>query len=442
MVSSRWSRAHVSMTKALFVVVPVLALVVSSGAAVATHSALAIDEATGVINGAEYAMFVPPAWNGRLILYAHGFVDPDAAIALPDAAPADVAPWVVQLRETLLSAGYAVAYSSYAENGWAVKDGAARTHELRDLFSSRFGAPTHVYVMGRSLGGLITVFLAENFPGAYQGALALCGPLGGGRLETDYIGNVRVLFDHFFPGVIPGDVLHVPEMEYSADSPVVKAIVAAILANPQKAVALASVDQIKLPYTTLGQLVLSIVRPIGYNIRGTNDLLARTGGQSPFGNVGVWYTRLEVVDPFVNAGVGRFAAQAGGLRFLSDYYQTRGTLAIPLLTLHTTLDPDVPFFHERAYAKIVAAARTSKWLAQQSVQRYGHCNVTPAEVATTLSRLVSWAENGVKPASGDVTLDLAISSPDSATTSAVAAASAELTFDEAILSATTGLSLP
>src|SRR2546429_3383203 len=167
-----------------------------------------------------------------------------------------------------------------------------------------------------------------------------------------------------------------------------------------------------------------------------------TGGQSPFGNVGVWYTRLGVVDPFVNAGVGRFAAQAGGLRFLSDYYQTRGTLAIPLLTLHTTLDPDVPFFHERAYAKIVAAARTSTWLAQQSVQRYGHRNVTPAEVATTLSRLVSWAENGVKPASGDVTLDLAISSPDSATTSAVAAASAELTFDEAILSATTGLSLP
>src|SRR5436309_12238473 len=249
------------------------------------------------------------------------------------------------------------------------EDGAARTHELRDLFSSRFGAPTHVYVMGRSLGGLITVFLAENFPGAYQGALALCGPLGGGRLETDYIGNVRVLFDHFFPGVIPGDVLHVPEMEYSADSPVVKAIVAAILANPQKAVALASVDQIKLPYTTLGQLVLSIVRPIGYNIRGTNDLLARTGGQSLFGNVGVWYTRLGVVDPFVNAGVGRFAAQAGGLRLLSVYYQTRGTLAIPLLTLHTTLDPDVPFFHQRAYAKIVAAARPAKLLTQQSVQR-------------------------------------------------------------------------
>src|SRR5438445_13626314 len=133
-----------SIAKSTYIGVPVLALVVSSATAVATHSALAIDEATGVINGAEYAMFVPPAWNGRLILYAHGFVDPGAPIALPDAAPADVAPWVVQLRATLLRAGYAVAYSSFAENGWAVKDGAARTHALRDLFSSRFGAPTHV----------------------------------------------------------------------------------------------------------------------------------------------------------------------------------------------------------------------------------------------------------------------------------------------------------
>jgi len=88
--------------------------------------------------------------------------------------------------------------------------GAARTHELRDLFSQSFGAPTQVYVTGRSLGALITVYLAENFPGAYQGAPPLCGPLGGGRTETDYIGNVRVLFDYYYPGVIPGDVLHVP----------------------------------------------------------------------------------------------------------------------------------------------------------------------------------------------------------------------------------------
>lgn len=247
--------------------------------AFADHSPNAASEQLGTSNGAQYAMFLPKAWNGRLVLWAHGFVDPDAPIALPDVLPADVAPWLVQLRESLLGAGYAVAYSSYAENGWAVKDGAARTHELRGLFIARFGVPAQVYVGGRSLGALITTMLAETYPGDYQGALALCGPLGGGRLETDYIANVRVLFDFFFPGVIPGDVLHVPPMEFTADSPIVQAIVAAIIAEPQKAVALASVDQIELPYRTLSELVFSIVRPLGYNIRGTNDLLARTGGQ-------------------------------------------------------------------------------------------------------------------------------------------------------------------
>src|SRR5439155_12268199 len=88
-----------------------------------------------VSNAAQSAMFLPANWNGRLILCAHGFIDPAAPIALPDVEPVDVAPWVVELRETLLSQGYAVAYSSYSENGWAVQDGAARTHELRDLHS-------------------------------------------------------------------------------------------------------------------------------------------------------------------------------------------------------------------------------------------------------------------------------------------------------------------
>ena len=106
------------------------------------------------------------------------------------------------------------------------------------------------------------------------------------------------------------------------------------------------------------------------------------------------------------------------------------------------MDPDVPFFHEAALAKIVASARTSRWLAQQSVQRYGHCNVTPTEVMLSLGRLVGWAEKGNKPASGDVTLQLALESPESAIATTQSALSTELAFTEAILAATTGLSLP
>jgi hypothetical protein len=55
---------------------------------------------------------------------------------------------------------------------------------------------------------------------------------------------------------------------------------------------------------------------------------------------------------------------------------------------------------------------------------------------------VNWAEKGQKPASGDVTVQLAIESPESATAAAQAALTTELGFTEAILAATTGLSLP
>src|SRR2546429_8531532 len=85
----------------------------------ANHSPNAADEQLGVSNGAQYAMFVPAAWNGRLVLWAHGFVDPAAPIALPDAQPPDVVPWLVELRESLLAAGDAGAYSRHAGNGWA-----------------------------------------------------------------------------------------------------------------------------------------------------------------------------------------------------------------------------------------------------------------------------------------------------------------------------------
>src|SRR5204863_2938266 len=111
------------------------------------------------------------------------------------------------------------------------------------------------------------------------------------------------------------------------------------------------------------------------------------------------------------------------------------------LTLHTTMDPDVPFSHEAALAKIMAAAKRSNWLAQQSVQRYGHCNVTPAEALITLGRLVNWAEKGQKPASGDVTLQLAVEAPEAAPSSLEGTLTDELKFDPAVTGAT-GLPLP
>jgi len=353
-----------------------LVLVSTSGVAVATHSPASQREVVGVdTNGAQFALFLPYHWNGDLAVYAHGFIDPAASIALPDAAPVDVAPWVVELRERLLQAGYAVAYSSFSENGWAVNDGAQRTRELRPLFSYYFPTPNRTFVIGRSLGALTTMLLVEKYAiessgisvlgiisiglgseRVLDGALALCGPVGGGRKQTDYVGHTRALFDFFYPGVIPGDVLHVQATDYSNTSPQVQAIVGSILANPNAAVALASVDQIELPWTSFPELITSIVRVLGYNILGTNDLLKRTGGASPFENRNVTYTGLGALDAAVNAGVDRFAGDSRAFNYLKNFYQPTGQLQTKVLTLHTALDPDVPFAHEASLAAIVAKA--------------------------------------------------------------------------------------
>jgi pimeloyl-ACP methyl ester carboxylesterase len=405
----------------LAVSVLTLGLVATSSVAFATHSPASQREVVGVDpSGASFALFLPYQWNGDLVVYVHGFIDPVAPIALPDAAPVDVAPWVVELRERLLQAGYGVAYSSFAENGWAVNDGALRTRTLRPLFSYYFNKPDRTYVIGRSLGALTTMLLVEKYSTesssslnllglislggtterTIDGALALCGPVGGGRKQTDYVGHSRALFDVFYPGVIPGDVLHVQATNYASDSPQVQAIVGAILANPTAAVSLASVDQIELPWTSFPELINTIVRVLGYNILGTNDLLKRTGGASPFDNQSVTYTGLGAYDAVVNASVDRFAGSKEAFNYLKAFYQPTGNLKIPVLTLHTTLDPDVPFTHEASLAAIVANAGSSKKLVQQNYNRYGHCNFSPAETAAAFLRLATWVERGVKPVSG------------------------------------------
>src|SRR4030095_3068117 len=85
-------------------------------------SAFADEVVDGSVAGSLYRLVRPTNWNGRLVLYAHGFVPSDAPVALP--------PEGSLLTSLLVPQGFAVAYSSFSENGWAVKDGAERTPQL------------------------------------------------------------------------------------------------------------------------------------------------------------------------------------------------------------------------------------------------------------------------------------------------------------------------
>ena len=217
----------------IHIAISVICLLVATGISAALPPDTEV--VTGEWQGALYAIYVPASWNGSLVLYAHGYVAPNEPIALPS--------YIDEFRDILLEDGYAFAYSSYSENGWAVREGFKETEHLLPLFRSNFGSPNSVYVIGHSMGGLIAVMLAEKHHGKYDGALPICGAIGGGVMALGYVTEVRILFDAYYPGVIPGGALDIPE-EIDVLWDVVIPTYGAVFSDPSPAMEMSFVEEL------------------------------------------------------------------------------------------------------------------------------------------------------------------------------------------------------
>lgn len=347
-----------------------------------------LDGTTGP--GSLYRFVVPPDWNGTLLIYAHGYVSPEAPVALPPEA---------ELFAALLGPqGVAVAYSSFSENGWAVKDGTQRTHQLLGLFTSKFGAPARVYIGGASMGGLIAIKLTERYPGSYRGALAACSVAGGTRENADYRANVRAVFDVLYPGVLPGDAAHLPAGT-DVQTQIVLPAIQAMTLDPSGALVLAGLDQTPVPFASPPELVESIVTALAGNAGDLRDD-ALTNGKPYFDNTGTVYSGALVPPPIlqaINATVDRFEASPAVLAAFDQNYEPSGDLDIPMMMLSNARDPVVPGFNQASYLAAVTEAGDADLLVQRTVPAYGHCVFTPQEIGTAFGDLVAWAEFGIKP---------------------------------------------
>ena len=366
--------------------------------ALATAQALAAPAfADDVVNGSTgpgsvYRLVRPSNWNGILVLYAHGFVSKDV--------PVGITPDDELVISLLAPRGFAVAVSSFDENGWVVKDGTQRTHQLLGLFASKFGQPARVYVGGASMGGLIAIRLIETWPAEFAGVLPACAVAGGSSRNYDYYLNVRVLFDLFYPGILPGTAVDVPPgLDLIQD--VVNPAIAAMTANPAGALAIASVAQTPVPFANAAELLQSIVTALG-GAAGYPDIVALTQGHSYFDNTTTQYTGAPpAILAFVNANVQRFSGAPDARNTMEQNYTPTGDLRIPALTLSTFRDPVAPGFHRIIYGQEVAAMGNADLLVQRTVAGtgggYGHCTFTPQELSQAFFDLILWGEHGVKP---------------------------------------------
>jgi len=371
--------------------------------------ALGAARAQEVINGKAadgslYQIITPKHWNHQLVLYAHGIVDPQAPIALPT----DFTPFA----DALVTEGFAVAYSSFASNGFAIQDGVRDTDALRRTFAKKVGEPDKTFLVGLSLGSAVVIKLAEERSGhnRYDGVLSMCGLIGGSPLEVHYVGNGRVLFDYFFPGIIPGTLLNTPLLPYdpTSSTPNVGQAVAGALAvgfDPTLSPTLPTLqlaDTVGLEAASPAEVLTGLIELLGFDVRYVNDVLDRTKQASPYGNRFEWY-RGSLDDAKLNEKVERVAITEEGLDYLRDYYLPTGRIRIPTVTLHTTRDPLVPYWHEAIYEVRAEEHHRAGLLVEQSVERFGHCEFEAGEVEHALGGLIGWVDFGIKPVGGDVT---------------------------------------
>ncbi len=383
---------------------------------------LEAEQLWGVERGAAYRIEVPADWNGSLVMWAHGFRGEGLELTV-DNHP---------LRAYLLANGFAWAASSYSENDYAVDVGVRDTERLTRVFRRQVGRADTTYITGVSMGGHVVARSIEQYPSRYDAAMPACGVLG------DY-----ELFDYFLDYNVAAQQLALGTSSYPVGDDYLTETVPTIKAN---------LEAVPGGWPTVlnadGQAFKQLVELRSGGDRPNFDeawffwnSFPTFGGSAPgdftFGlgtgdgtvgiergiaaeNVGVDY-QLDL-DPATspaeaafNDGVVRVEA-ADRLRNSMSLNRpspiVTGDIDVPVLTLHNLGDLFVPFHNEVVYAQEVADAGNSDLLVQRAIRGVGHCGFTGTELATAFADLVTWVEDGVRPA-GDVVLDPAVvAAPD------------------------------
>jgi pimeloyl-ACP methyl ester carboxylesterase len=354
----------------------------------------------GTLGNTVYQIEMPNAWNGELVMYAHGFAGFGTEVAVDPPPRA--------LREQFVAQGYAWAASSFSENGYTPGIGADDTLALKQYFEQQFGKAKRVYLAGASMGGNVVTLSLEHYGDQYDGALAACGAVGGEEI-IDYLMSWTALAEYTsgvpFPigegsaKMTPVLLQEVPKALGSPDAPTQKgkafaSAVKNLTGGPRPFFAEGFKEQYVVNF---GLLLLDPDRKTLPGRAATNE--------------GVTYDvddTLGITDAQLNAGIRRLKAdpEARSASAHPDAVPTTGKITKPLLTIHGTGDLFVPITQERSYRQKVDAVGKGDLLVQRAIRAGGHCKFSDAEYTAAFNDLVAWVKDGKKPAGDDLRGDL------------------------------------
>lgn len=373
----------------------------------------------GVLGGAAYRVEVPANWNGKLVMYAHGYAGTGSALNVSNPS----------IRRYLIQNGYAWAASSYTKNYYDVRAGVEDTNALALEFTviaaanaRPLAAPTRIYITGHSMGGHITAaaiegeaLLAARNKVRYHGAVPMCG----------VVGDV-VLFNQFAAMQVTAQALAgVPDHPTPRWSEISAAVTGTLFTTFPSAP------------TAAGAKYLSVVKHITGGQRPMFDLGIAFGGSFPsaYGTFGSDGTVNGILNKSVldtrsftytidgdaagtaalNASVQKLTPAAEANRLRTDGLrwipQVNGEFSVPVVSIHTLGDLFVPFSMQQVYQRRTAAKGNGGWLVQRAIRGASHCDFTVAEQVTAFDDMIKWERDGIKPAGDDVATASTVAAP-------------------------------
>jgi hypothetical protein len=365
----------------------------------------------GLIGVAGYRVEVPANWNGKLVMYAHGYAGTGNVLSVSNPS----------IRRYLIQNGYAWAASSYSKNYYDVRVGLEDTNALALEFTKiaakngrTLAAPTKTYITGVSMGGHVTAAAIEDEAAAtainkvkYAGAVPMCAVAG----DTE-------LFDTFAAIQVAAQAVaglpSYPTNKWSEIEPLVRnalfttfpsapngvkgAQFASILQNltggsrPMFAQGLAFGGSFPSAYGTFGSDG-TVTGILNKNTLDTNRYVYTIEGDAAASSA------INAVALKLTAATDANRLRTDGLRWIP---KANGEFKIPVVTIHTLGDLFVPFNMEQVYQKRVAAKGNSTWLVQRAIRGASHCDFTVAESETAFDDMIKWERDGIKPQGDDV----------------------------------------
>ncbi|WP_423461081.1 alpha/beta hydrolase [Ottowia sp. VDI28] len=382
---------------------------------------------SGVREGAAYHVEVPANWNGKLVMYAHGYAGNGNMLGVSDPS----------IRRHLIQQGYAWAASSYSKNYYDVRAGVEDTNALALAFNDiatangrSLAKPSKIYITGHSMGGHVTAAAVEqetldyaNNKVHYDGAVPMCGVVGD-----------RELFNEFGAMQMAAQALtgytNTPRDQWAS---IVGSVTGQLFSQfPDGG------GDTKITPTALGMTYLSVVKNLTGGERPMFTQGWAFGGSFP-STWGIAFNVNSALDGVLTEPVidttkvtyvidgdaaGSAALNASAQRLQGDpeanrlrrdglrwVPQVNGKFSVPVVSIHTLGDLFVPFSMEQTYAQRAAAGGSSGNLVQRAIRGVSHCDFTVAEQVEAFDAMIQWETAGIKPAGDDVLTAATVAAP-------------------------------